>query len=152
LILDLTANKKDYDHVVAVFKKDNLWGAISKTNRAALKYRDPVYKSIRELVMSYFNEYFLNNGEKTLRSYSLPFNLEKLDKYNWATSEEDIWIVPETLVNLKHIPIMENKQIRNLRKAEAIEVESGKIVKWKPSKNKAVKIEYEIDKNAKAEV
>src|SRR3989344_4797858 len=73
LLLDLKPDKSDIDHVVALFRRNGFWGAISKTNHAVLRYREPVYKSIRELAMSYFHEYFLNNGKKTLRSYSRPF-------------------------------------------------------------------------------
>lgn len=152
LLVDLTANDKDYDHVIAVFKKNNKWGAISKSNRAILKYRDPIYKSIRELVMSYFNEYFLENGEKTLRSYSVPFNLSKLDKNNWATSEKNVWIIPETLIKAKHFPIVQKGQIKNLRKVEAIEVHSSGIAQWKPKRDRAIKLRYRRSKKTKAEV
>ena len=77
LLVDLEANNKDYDHVITVFKRDGKWGAISKTNHAVLKYREPIYNSIRELVMSYFHEYFDDNGRKNLRSYSLPVDLDE---------------------------------------------------------------------------
>ena len=131
LIVDLEAAKHDFDHVIAVFKKNNLWGAIGKTNHASLRYREPIYKSIRELVMSFFHEYFLNsNGKKTLRTYSKPINLEIFDKYNWMSSEEDVWFIPEYLTKIKHYPILTKLQIKNLRKADKIEIEAGKIVEW----------------------
>ena len=152
LLVDLTANKKDYDHVIAVFKKGNYWGAISKSNRGVLKYRDPIFKSIRELVMSYFNEYFLDDGKKTLRSYTLPINLNKFDKFNWMTSEEDIWFIPEHLVDAKHFPLLTKNQIFSLRKAEPIEVHVGKIQQWKPDGEKAIKLKYKRDKIARKEV
>ena len=82
LVVDLTASKDDFDHVIAVFKKDGKWGAISKTNHAVLRYREPVYKSIREIVMSYFHEYANDDGKRTLRSFSLPVNLSRFDKQN----------------------------------------------------------------------
>lgn len=129
LIVDLEANNKDYDHVIAVFKKNGFWGAITKSNHACLRYREPIYKNIRELVMSYFHEYFSQkNGKKTLRKYSLPVNLNRFNKLNWEFSEKDIWFVPEHLCEIKHFPIMERWQIRQLRKADDIEIESGKIV------------------------
>ena len=74
LILHLESTREDYDHVIAPFKINGRWGALSKTNHAVLRYREPVYKNIRELVMSYFHEYFLDNGKKTLRKYSRPLN------------------------------------------------------------------------------
>src|SRR3989338_7819858 len=97
LVVDLTASKEDLDHVITVFKKDGCWGAISKTNHAVLRYREPIYRSIRELVMSYVHEYVNDAGKKTLRSYSLPVNLKKFDHKNWMTSEKDVWFVPKHL-------------------------------------------------------
>jgi len=131
LLVDLTANSKDFDHVIAVFKKNNLWGAISKTNHAVLRYREPVYKNIRELVMSFFHEYFTDNGKKTLRSYSMPVDLSRFNKQNWQTSEEDVGFIPEYLAEVKHYNILNKKQISNLRKADEIEIKAGKLVEWK---------------------
>jgi hypothetical protein len=133
LILDLRSTEKpyDYDHVVAVYKKDNFWGAISKTNHGVLRYREPVYKTIRELVMSYFHEYFLDTGVKTLREYSVPFDLSKYKKLDWRTSLEDISEILEHLDNIKHNKILLKDQIKNLRKADKIEVEMGKLKEYK---------------------
>lgn len=131
LLLDLTANKHDFDHVVALFKKDGKWGAISKTNHAALRYREPIYGSIRELSMSYFHEYIDDKGRKNLRSYSPPVNLKRFDKLGWMTTREEIDYIPEYLAEVKHFPMLNRKQIRNLRKADKIEIAAGKIVEWK---------------------
>ncbi len=131
LLLDLTANKNDLDHVVAVYQKNGFWGAISKTNHSVLRYREPVYDSIRELAMSYFHEYFDNQGRKTLRSFSPAVNLQCFDKLNWMTTKGEIDYIPEYLAKVKHFPILNRKQIRNLRKAEPIEIEAGKIIEWK---------------------
>lgn len=131
MLLDLTANRDDFDHVVAVFQKDGKWGAISKTNHAVLRYREPIYNSIRELTMSYFHEYFDDRGKKNLRSFSRPVNLKRFDKKGWMTTEEEIWYVPEYLAEVRHFPILNRKQIRNLRKADAVEIEAGKLVEWK---------------------
>lgn len=135
LLLDLEANDPDYDHVVTLFKKDNCWGAISKTNHAFLRYRDPIYKTIRELVLSYFNEYFLDTtGTKTLRKYSNPINLKKFDKTNWVTSKEDVWEIPEYLTKVKHHKILTKKQVQNLRKADAIEQKAAQIEEYEELK------------------
>lgn len=131
LILDLMANKDDFDHVIAVYQKDGKWGAISKTNHAVLRFREPVYNSIRELVMSYFHEYFDDKGRKNLRSFSSPVNLKRFDKKGWMTTEEDIYYIPEYLSEIKHFPILNKKQIKNLRKADKVEIEAGKVVEWK---------------------
>ena len=136
LVVDLTSIKDDDDHVITVFRQQGHWGAISKTNHAVLRYREPVYKTIRELVMSYFHEYFTNHdGKKTLRSYSLPVDLSRFDKQGWMTSEEDIWYVPEYLFEVEHKPILSRSQIAMLRKADPIEIKAGKITEWKKKKS-----------------
>jgi len=131
LIVDLTAVDNDFDHVIAVFKKHGCWGAISKSNHAVLKYREPIYKNIRELIMSYFHEYFLDDGKKNLRSYSLPVNLAKFDKKGWMTDDKDVWYIPEHLCKIPHFKILNRKQISSLRKADDIEIKAGKLVRWK---------------------
>jgi len=131
LVVDLTSSKNDFDHVITVFQRNGKWGAISKTNHAVLRYREPVYNSIRELVMSCFHEYFDDKGKKTLRSFTNPVNLSRFDKFNWMTSEEDVWYIPEYLANAKHFPIVDKKQIAYLRKADDIEINAGKLVEWK---------------------
>lgn len=135
LLLHLEAKKngavKDWDHVVAPFKKDGLWGALSKTNHAVLRYREPVYKNIRELVMSYFHEYFTDDGRKTLRRYSAPLNLTVFED-TWPKETDDLWGIDEELDKIKHFDILPKQAIRNLRLADAIEREAGKIVVEKP--------------------
>ncbi len=128
-IVDLCTTSKpfDFDHVIAVFEEDGYFGSISKTNHGVLRYREPVYKTLRELVMSFFHEYFLHSGHKTLRSYSDLFDLSK-SKLNWRTGREDVWYIPETLEELKHYSILTPKQIRNLRSADPVEIQMGKIV------------------------
>ncbi len=131
LIVDLNANEKDDDHVLCVFQRRGFWGAIGKTNHAVLRYREPIYKSIRELVMSFFHEYFDDKGKKNLRKYSLPVDLSKLDRLNWMASEEDVWFIHDYLDKVKHFPILTRSHISGLRKADKIEIDAGKIVEWK---------------------
>ncbi len=130
LLLDLKTVRPDFDHVVALFQRDGHWGALSKTNHAVLRYREPVYKNIRELVMSYFHEYFLWSGKKTLRSFSKPFDLSKLGTY-WLTTEENLADLAHLLDTSPHTKILSLKQIRNLRQAEPIEIKAGKIIEYK---------------------
>jgi hypothetical protein len=125
IILDLVTNHHDDSHVVALFREDGLWGAISKTNHLVLRYRDPVYKSPRELAMSYFHEYFLDNGKKTLRSYAV-YDLRKI-KQRWITDHKDLWYIDQALDKMKHIQIISEKKAKKLRKADPIEIKSGKI-------------------------
>jgi hypothetical protein len=136
-LLDLTASSKDFDHVIVIFKEEGHWGAISKSNYAVLRYREPVYKSIRELVMSYFNEYIDKVGNKTLRSYSKPVNLKKIG-YKWITSEENVWEVPYLLIDTKHYPIINKKQIKKLKKADPIEVVSSEMKIWNPNAERLI--------------
>ncbi len=139
LLLDLTANKNDFDHVICVFQKDGMWGAISKTNHSILRYREPVYLSIRELAMSYFHEYINDSGEKCLISYSNPVDLTAFDDQNWMTTQEELWQIPIHLVRVEHFPVITNDQIANLRKADQIEMNIGKITEWQsPVSSKVV--------------
>lgn len=131
LILDLQAIHPDESHIVAVFQNRGYFGAIGKTNHAVLRYREPVYKTIRELVLSFFHEYFLNNGKKTLRSYSGPVNLSRFDKRDWQTSDEHLWYIDRHLDTVKHYEILKPWQERQLRKADKIEIAAGKLVEWK---------------------
>jgi hypothetical protein len=131
LVVDLRAVKHDYDHVIAVFRQYGCWGAISKTNHAVLRYREPIYKTIRELVLSVFHEYFDDLGRKNLRDYSLPVNLSRFNKLDWRTSEKDLWDIPYELDRVKHYRILTRAQIKNLRKADRIEIKAGKLVEWK---------------------
>jgi len=131
LVMDLKSVWHDDDHVVALFKKRGLWGAISKTNHAVLRYREPIYKTLRELAMSYFHEYFTNDGVKTLRSYSRPVNLARFDKQGWVTSATNLWYIPRFLDKVKHYPLLSREMVKNLRRADKIEITAGKLVEWK---------------------
>lgn len=130
LLLDLKTSKDD-DHVVALFKKNGHWGAISKTNHGVLRYRDPIFKTVRELALSYFNEYFLDSGAKTMRSYSAPFSLLQYDD-DWLVSEQDVWRIPEELDEARHFKVLPaGFPASKLRKADKVEIEAGKIIQWK---------------------
>ena len=135
LVIDMKGTKDDCDHVIAVFKIDGKWGAISKTNHAVLRYREPVYDDIRELVMSYFHEYSDSKGNKTLRKYSIPVDLTIFDNSNWVTSEEDLWHIHDYLDRVKHFDILTKKQEHNLRKQDKIEIALDKFVEYKVPKH-----------------
>ena len=133
LLLDLKTDPEDDEHVVALFKENGYWGAISKTNHATLRYRDPVYKTVRELSMSYFHEYFLNkNGKKTLRSFSRPYDLRKLGA-SWVTEEEDLWHIAKDLDRIPHFPTVPTKNRRHIRPVSVVERQAGKLTEWKRS-------------------
>jgi hypothetical protein len=115
LLLDLEA-VQDTDHVIAVYRVDGHWGAIAKSNFSGLRCRAPVYRSLRELVMSYFEDYVNLRGERTLRAYSRPVNLARFDRVHpgWMTSEADLWWIPEHLVDIPHTPLLTPAQERRL--------------------------------------
>lgn len=139
-VIDLEADQRDDDHVIAVFKKHGCWGAISKSNYPCLRYREPVYKNIRELVMSYFHEYFHNaTRKKTLRTYSSPVDLSRFDKEEWMTLEGDVWFVAEYLAEVRHFPILTRKQLRNLREVDEIEIRASSLREWREPGKKELK-------------
>ena len=105
LLLDLEAVRDD-DHVLAIFRSRGLWGAVAKSNYSGLRYREPVYRTLRELVMSYFEHYYNLKKEKTLRRYSRPVNLERFDTMDWMTAEEDVWAVPDHLCTVAHSALL----------------------------------------------
>lgn len=126
LLLDLEAVRDD-DHVLAIYRERGHWGSIAKSNYASLRFREPVYRTIRELVMSYFEHYHNLEGEKTLRRYSRPVRLDRFDRIHWMTSEQDVWPVPEYLCVISHrsviTPAMERKLNRlddRLRASEQV--------------------------------
>jgi hypothetical protein len=115
LLVDLEA-VRDSDHVLAVYRIDGRWGAVAKSDYSGLRSREPVYRTLRELAMSYFEHYFNPAGEKSLRTYSRPVNLKQFDRWDWMTSEDNVWAVPNHLVDIPHIrlitPAMERRLAR----------------------------------------
>lgn len=130
LLVDLDAAAYDDAHVMAVFRLDGFWGAIHKTNHAVLRYREPVYRSIRELVMSHFHEYTDAEGNKTMRSYSQPINLKRFDKRGWATDEEDLWHIAEYLADAPHTPVINRAQMRRLQPLGTFESRLLDMTEW----------------------
>ncbi len=117
LIVDLVA-KNDDDHVIAIYKQNNCFGAVAKSNTTLLRFREPVYRTLRELIMSYFDFYFNTIGEKSLRTYSNPVNLTKFDKYNWMTTDDALEFIGDYLYTIKHHKILDSKSIRSLNTAD----------------------------------
>ncbi len=147
LLMDFATAYDDEDHTVALFKKNNRWGAISKTNHAVLKYRDPIYKTPRELAMSYFHEYYLWDGRKSLRGYSAPFDLSKYPPEKWITSGESPkdsklptgraldWVMAK-LSKTRYFPVVPDNFERQLRRASNVELRALKIVGEKDPRSK----------------
>ncbi len=130
LVMHLDCDMSDYPHVVAVFRRHGAWGAISKTNGAPLRYRDPIYRTLRELALSYFHEYSNRRGHKTLRSYSIPFDLRRIDPAEWVTNAKSCWKTHDRLVELRHFPLISKRQERLLAKRDPFERKASKIVEY----------------------
>ena len=124
LLMDLEAVHDD-DHVVAIYREGGLWGSIAKSNFAGLRFRAPIYRTLRELALSYFEHYYNLRGERTLRSYSRPVNLTRLDSQHWMTSEENVWCVPESLIAARHYPLFPDKVGRALPRLDRRSFEAG---------------------------
>ena len=124
LLMDLESVRDD-DHVVALYRERGLWGSIAKSNFAGLRFRAPVYRTLRELALSYFENYYNLRGERTLRAYSKPLNLERFDDWHWMTSEEDVWCIPEALVRTQHYSLFPDKVARALPRLDRRSFEAG---------------------------
>src|SRR3954447_23376782 len=118
LIFDLEA-EQDTDHVVAIFKVRGHWGAVAKSNFTGCQYREPVYRNLRELAMSYFNIYFNLRGKRTLRRYSRPVNLARFDGRNWMTTDEPVWFIAEYLCAIPHVPLLPCGAEKRLTRVDA---------------------------------
>ena len=135
LLVHLDCDLSDYPHVIAVFRRKGCWGAISKTNGIPLRYRDPVYRTLRELAMSYFHEYFNKKYQKTLRSYSRTFDLRKVDPELWVTSAKACDEIHDRLVKARHYALISAAQQRLLAQRDSFERKASKLVQYpKPPK------------------
>lgn len=130
LIMDLKTTRGDVDHLVALFRVRGFWGAITKTNHAVLRYREPMFRDLRELAASYFHEYSLPDGRKTLRSYSAAFDLRAAGT-DWVTSGDDLWELEWAIDQSPHTRLVDARQIARLRPADAIEIRAGKLIEWR---------------------
>jgi hypothetical protein len=126
LLLDLEAVRDD-DHVLALFRQRGCWGAVAKSNYAGLRFREPVYRNLRELAMSYFEQYYNLQGEKTLRTYSRPVNLRRFDRIDWMTSEEDLWPISDYLFKIPHTRLLTSEVVRRLTRMDARLMAAGKV-------------------------
>lgn len=135
LIMNISARfgKGDVDHVIALYKRGGYYGAISKTNHSTIRFRDPIYRTPRELALSYFHEWFMNEtGEKTLECYSKPLDLTRFGT-KWITIENDLWEVADALSVLPHYQIVPKGNLRYVRRADPMELKAGELIEWSKS-------------------
>ena len=124
LIIDLEG-ERDTDHVLAVFRQNGCWGAIARSNFSGLRYREPVFRTIRDLALSYVESYFNLRREKTLRRYSQPVDLRRFDDRGWMTAEEDLWYIPEHLCVIPHRRLLTPAMERSLATVDRRVFEAG---------------------------
>ena len=124
LVMDLEA-EHDTDHVVAIFKVRGHWGAVAKSNYAGCRYREPIHRTLRELALSYFDEYFNLRGERTLRTFSRPVNLARFDRLGWMTSEKSVWFIPEYLLTISHTRLLRPWMPRALHPVDKRSLKAG---------------------------
>jgi len=132
LVMHLDCDPCDYPHVLALFRRHGSWGAISKTNGTPLRYRDPVYRSLRELAMSYFHEYSDKRGRKTLRSYSISFDLRRLAPALWVTNDRPCRETHDRLAALRHYALVSTRQQRLLSRRDPFERRAAAFVEYPP--------------------
>jgi hypothetical protein len=126
IILDLRPDPgMDDDHVLALFRQNGLWGAIAKSNYVGLRFRDPVFRSLRELAMSYFEQFYSVDGVKTLRTFTRPINLSRFDNNGWMWSEEGVQKISKYLYSLKSIPLVSSESAALLAPVDARSYEAG---------------------------
>lgn len=113
LILDLEAIQ-DTDHVIAVYRQAGGWGAIASSNYSTCRFRSPIYRSLRELALSYFEGYFNLRGDRSLRTFSKPVNLKIFDKQDWMTTEKPVWFIAEHLIEIPHTNLITPKMEKSL--------------------------------------
>ena len=135
LLLDMQA-VHDFDHVIALFRRRGRWGAISKTNGIGLRWRDPIYANLRELSMSYFHEYYNDRDRKSLRTYSRPFDLRRLDPKIWATAEDGAWDLIDALEATRHYDLVSGAQARALTRRDPFERRVGALLQYRKPKKK----------------
>jgi hypothetical protein len=126
LIVDLEA-VRDSDHVLAVYRVAGRWGALAKSDYSGLRARQPVYRTLRELVMSYFEHYYNPAGERTLRTYSRPVNLTRFDRMGWMTAERDVWEIPNYLCDIPHTKLLTREMERRLTKMDERSYQAGRV-------------------------
>ncbi len=149
-LMDLRALPSDQDHIVTLFKERGLWGAISKTNHAILRWRDPIYKSARELAMSYPHEYCLPGGKKSMLEYSRPFSLYRIAPERWVTAEDDLHWLMDKLDEAPHVPVAPTHAMRRRRRSPKVELLAQLVLEWPDTRKPKAKRKVNRKRKTKA--
>ncbi len=138
-LMDIQALPSDQDHIITLFKERGLWGAMSKTNHAVLRWRDPIYRTVRELAMSYAHEYNLDYGKKSMLAYSKPFSLARYAPARWLIAPDDLYWLMEDLDASPHLPIAPMHALRRRRRSSRVELKSQDVTEWPVPRSRRVK-------------
>ena len=138
-LMDIQALPSDQDHVVTLFQERGLWGAISKTNHAILRWRDPIYRSPRELAMSYAHEYCLPGGKKSMLAFSRPFSLTRYAPRRWLIADDDLDWLLEDLDESPHVPVAPRHALRKRRRSSRVELTSQNLTEWPVPRRRRIK-------------
>jgi hypothetical protein len=125
LITDMLPNERDDDHMLALYKRYGHWGAIAKSNFVGLRFREPIYRTLRELVMSYFEQFYNVERAKTLRSYTLPLNLKALDSLDWMTKDNFLEHIAQKLDRIRRVPVLTEPMISALSLVDERSYQAG---------------------------
>src|SRR4029453_2637206 len=140
LLMDIRALPSDQDHIITLFQERGLWGAISKTNHAILRWRDPIYLTVRELAMSYAHEYCLPGGKKSMLSFSKPFSLARYAPRSWVIASEDLDGLLVALDTSPHVPVAPRHALRKRRRSSRVELLSQQVLEWPDPRKKKRKV------------
>jgi len=125
LIIDLLPNERDDDHLLALYKDHGYWGAVAKSNFSGLTFREPIYRTLRELVLSYFEQFYNVQREKTLRAYTFPLNLRRFDRYHWMGSDEHLDLIGTRLDQVRTMPLLTPSMRRRLSPVDERSYQAG---------------------------
>ena len=123
-MLDLEA-EHDTDHVIAIYREEGCWGAIAKSNYSGCQGREPVYRTLRELALSYFDTYFNLRGDRSLRRYSVPVSLRRFDRQHWMTADSDVWFIVDHLLEIRHYSLITKAQEKRVHRVDRRLFEAG---------------------------
>lgn len=124
-ILDMLPNDRDDDHLLALFQRDGCWGALAKSNFSGLRYREPIHRTLRELVLSYFEDYFNSAGEKTLRAYTVPLNLARFDRLGWEIHDDALDAIADRLDQIRKVLLLTPAMVAGLAPVDPRSLAAG---------------------------
>ena len=125
LILELLPNDRDDDHLLALYKRSGHWGALAQSNFVGLRFREPVYRTLRELVLSYFEQFYNLEREKTLRGYTRPLNLQAFDDRGWMIDDRLLERISDRLDKIQRYSLITERMAAELSPLDERSYQAG---------------------------